>query len=528
MTRFSYYVILFSFVIYFFCHGVTIRDRILVDTVHRIEGRALSPPSSRQIFEGAMNGMFKTLDKYSYYTPAVGKKEYNDHLNNHYDGIGLISTPVDDNKSLEVVYTIVESPAFRVGLRSGDRILAVNGKELTEEQVRGFSALIRGLSGKEIELSVLQFGKTEPVKMSIKSAELSMDSVEGDGIDASGNRDFILQTDSDIGYIRITSFSPRTADEFDNALRQLYEKHASGLVLDLRGNPGGYVDTSVKVAEMLLESSGEALVVVSTKSRSGVTQKKYYAASGGQICSIPIVVLIDGDSASASEIVAAALQDYGRVVIVGGRSFGKGVVQEIHDLPANSGTYQLTGVSYWRPSNRNIHRTENATKSDEWGVVPDFECKLELRRWRSQAIDFIRTRRANVICEDREAYLKSSIEEIEKDINKLRNEINEAIKTEKSKDDKKNTETPEVVDKNESVAVDENIIEEKAEKKVDGGDKKVAEADVDDEEENENFDKIFKLQGNAPYYDPQLDKAIDILKNMINGKTVKEILEQKE
>ncbi|MDR1479783.1 MAG: PDZ domain-containing protein [Planctomycetaceae bacterium] len=512
MPRLNYYVIIFSLLLCFFCYPVTIRDRVLVNTLHWVEWSAFVSLESRQLFEGAMNGMFKTLDKYSYYTPAVGKKDYNDHLNNLYEGIGLITMSTDDNKSLEVIYPLFDSPAFRAGLRSGDRILAVNGTDLTEDTVREFSSLIKKLSGTDIELSVLQFGKTEPVKIAIRADQLNMDSVEGDNIDVSGSRDFLLETNNNIGYIRITSFSRRTADEFGDALQQLYQKQAQGLILDLRGNPGGYVNISVEIATLLLNATDTPPIIVSTKYRNGIVKKNYYGNSKNQICSLPMVVLIDDGSASASEILAAALQDYQRCVIVGNRSFGKGVVQEIHDLPANSGTFQLTDVSYWRPSNKNINRTENAVETDDWGVIPDFECKMEMQKWRSLTIDSIRTRRANAICENRETFLDSYLANVEKNIDKLRNEINELNKTETQlkkkfaksiEDDKNKTDNTENKIENENNVVDKN-------------------------EDNENMDIPFKLQGNKPYFDPQLDKAIEILEKMISGKSVAEIIEQKD
>jgi carboxyl-terminal processing protease len=530
MPKLNYYIILFSLFFYVFFYQITIRDRILFETFHRIERQALSPPESRKLFEGAMNGMFKTLDSYSYYTPAAGKKDYNDHLDNHYNGIGLVSAPLRDKKTVEIIYPLVDSPVFLAGLRSGDQILAVNDNDLTDEQVNDFSSLIKKLDDAEISLTALPFGKTEPVKVKIKKAPLDMDSVEGDSIDSNGVRNFVLEHDNETGYIRITSFSRRTADEFSDALRQLYKKQAKGLILDLRNNPGGYVNVSVEIATMLLEATGEATIIVSTKFRDGTVKKIYYGNEKNQICSLPIVVIIDGDTASASEILAAALQDYKRAVVVGARSFGKGVVQEIYDLPANSGTYQLTGVSYWRPSNKNINRTKNATETDEWGVIPDVECKLELNKWRSRAINSIRTRRANAICENRNLFLNTHVENVEHDIEYLRNEVNKLKKKNKTENAKTNEITenndkntnikPEISDKNNKITPTEKNIN-----------------DVEFENETENFideicdsdeeiDTPFKLQGEPPYFDPQLDKAIEILKQLISGKTVAEVVER--
>jgi carboxyl-terminal processing protease len=455
-----------------------------------------------------MNGMFKTLDKYSYFTPAAGKKDYNDLLDNNYEGIGLISSPSDDKKSIEIIYPLLDSPAYQAGLRSGDKVLAVNGKNLTENQVEEFSALIKSLRDSEIEMTILPLDKTEPIKITIQTAPLNIDSVEGDSIDSDGGRNFILENDNEIGYIRITSFSRRTADEFGDALRQLYTKQARGLILDLRGNPGGYVNISVEIAKMLLQSVDNTKIIVSTKYKDGRIKKNYYGNEKSQICSLPIVALIDGETASASEILAAALQDYKRAVIVGSRSFGKGVVQEIYDLPANSGAFQLTGVSYWRPSNKNIHKYENATENDEWGVVPDFKCKLELQKWRTRAIDSIRTRRANTVCENRDLYLNSYIKNIEQEIEKLRIEFNKLNKSEK----------------NENNSTENNSEKNNPDNSAKNNNTK-NESNGDSAQEN---NIPFKLQGESPYFDPQLDKAIEILKRLISGESVLEVTESKE
>jgi carboxyl-terminal processing protease len=480
----------------------------LINTFHLIEQHSLSPPASRQLFEGAMSGMFKTLDKYSYYTPASGKKDYNDHLDNNYEGVGLVTTPAKDKKSIETIYPLIDSPAFRAGLRSGDRILAINGVDLTEGQIENFSSMIRNLNNTDIVLTVLPFGKTDTSQITIRTAPLNMDSVEGDSIDIDGTRNFILESDNTIGYIRITSFSRRTADEFSDALRQLYKKQAQNLILDLRGNPGGYVKVSVEIAMMLLDLTDSSKIIVSTKSRNGTIKTKYYGTEKSQICSLPIVVLIDNNTASASEILAAALQDYKRAVIVGTRSFGKGVVQEIYDLPANSGTYQLTGVSYWRPSNKNINRTENANYSDEWGVIPDVGCKMELQKWRSRAIDSIRSRRANVVGENRELYLESYIATIEQEVEESRNELK---KLNKDNNPDKNTTSPSD-NKTIEKSGDNNTTE--INKTSNNENENNIEIDFD-EDDNKDIDIPFKLQGNPPYFDPQLDKAIDILKQGI-------------
>ncbi|MDR1924638.1 MAG: S41 family peptidase [Planctomycetaceae bacterium] len=512
MPKVNCYVIVVVLFFYLFCSEITIRDRILVSTFHRIEQRVLMPPESKQLFEGAMSGMFKTLDKYSYYTPAADQKDYNDHLDNHYEGIGLISYHNQDKKSIEVVYPIIGSPAYYAGLRSGDQILSVNETKISDIEHGEFSSLIKKLRGTDIELKLLPFGKTESVTVRLNVAPLDRDSVEGDGIEADGSRRFLLETESEIGYIRVTSFSRRTANEFANALRQLYKNHAKGLILDLRNNPGGYFDVAVNMAALLLRPKYDQDVIVSTKYRNGTIKGIHRVGTKSQICTLPMVVLIDGGTASASEILAAALQDYQRATIVGTRSFGKGVVQEIIDLPANSGTYQLSSASYWRPNNGNIHRYDNATNNDEWGVIPDIESTITPEKWQTLAISLIRDRRANIICNNKEKLLQSFIEQIKSDIEKR---ITEEKKNNTKKNNEKinNNETNKNKEDNDNEDNKDNEENKENKENKDNNENEENETNVDDKE----TEIPFKLQGTPPYFDPQLDQAIDILKKQIKN-----------
>ena len=178
--------------------------------------------------------------------------------------------------------------------------------------------------------------------------------------------DFMLDKDKKIGFIRITTFSQNTTDELKKALGQLKDEGAKGLILDLRDDPGGLLSAAVAIADMFLDK-GE---IVSTKGRN-TDARRYDAQKDGPYEDLPMAVLINQNSASASEIVAAALQDHKRAVIVGQRSYGKGSVQNIIDLDGGNSVLKLTVASYYRPSGENIHRFKNAKTTDKWGVSPD-------------------------------------------------------------------------------------------------------------------------------------------------------------
>jgi carboxyl-terminal processing protease len=462
MPRLNFYIFLFAVVLYLFCSGITMRDRVLIDLLHRIENEALVQPTGKTLFEGAMTGMIQELnhslgDPFSAYIPFSEQKEYEENLDNRFDGIGIVYRENPIQKESEIIYPILNSPAHKAGIRSGDKLLCVNGKATEGLTFHEVSELFKSNAKQNVDLTILPYGKTEPVEFSVSRAPIFRDSVEGDGIDAQGNRIFHLTDNPNIAYIRITSFSDRTALEVRTALKQISEVQTQSLILDLRDNPGGYVATCVEIAGFFLQPLPEQDIIVSTRFRDGNTKTVYRLQQQTQICPIPMVVLIDGESASAAEILSAAFQDYGRATIVGTRSFGKGTVQEIVHLPLNSGTLQLTDASYWRPSNRNIHRNQDAQESDSWGVVPDSEGLLPISDMQRYATLQIRERRSNFIAENHEHILDDFLRRLPDEV-----------------------------------------------RQVQTFSKKMSHETLSEEES-------FVLQGKAPYYDPQLDKAIEIL-----------------
>jgi carboxyl-terminal processing protease len=472
MPRLNFCIFLIALVLYIFCSGITMRDRVLLDTLHRIENDALVCPTAKTLFEGAMNGMIQELnhslgDPFSAYIPFSEQKEYEENLDNRFDGTGIVYRESPIEKESEIIYPILDSPAYKAGIRSGDKLLRVNGKETKGLALYEVSELFKSDPKQKIELAILPYAKTEPVEFSVSRAPIFRDSVEGDGIDAEGKRIFYLSDNPEIAYLRITSFSERTATEVQTALKRISERNARSLILDLRDNPGGYVDICVKIAGFFLQPTPKQNIIVSTKFRDGSVKTIYRLDRQSQICHLPMVVLIDGESASAAEILSAALQDYGRATIVGARSFGKGTVQEIIPLPLHSGTLQLTDASYWRPNNQNIHRNQDALESDSWGVIPDSEGLIPMSGVQRYATFQIRERRSNFISENREHLL-------EEFLRCLPDEIREIQTSQKKR---------------------ETISDE-----------------TKSESESESDEEPFTLQGKPPYYDPQLDKAIEILK----------------
>ncbi|KKL05451.1 hypothetical protein LCGC14_2605910, partial [marine sediment metagenome] len=189
-----------------------------------------------------------------------------------------------------------------------------------------------------------------------------------------------------IGYVRINGFAEKTPGEMQRAIRWLIEHDMQGLILDLRDNPGGLLTAATDVCDMFIDSG----TIVTTRRRDKKISQKIEATAKQTVGHFPIVVLVNHLSASASEIVAACLQDHGRAVVVGKRTWGKGTVQEVIEMPDGQGVLKLTTASYWRPSEKNIHRTKTAKEEDDWGVTPDEgyavvvegDELMRLRKWR--------------------------------------------------------------------------------------------------------------------------------------------------
>ncbi|MDE2506232.1 MAG: S41 family peptidase, partial [Planctomycetota bacterium] len=204
-------------------------------------------------------------------------------------------------------------------------------------------------------------------------AIIDVPSVLGDHRKPDDHWDFMLDRDKKIGYIRISSFIQNTTQELKAALDELKQEGMKGLVLDLRDDPGGLLSAAVEVSDLFLEEGK----IVSTKGRNS-PERIFSAHKDGTYTDFPMVVMVNESTASAAEIVSAALQDHKRAAIVGQRSFGKGSVQNILDLEDGKSVLKLTIATYWRPSGKNIHRFKNAKESDEWGVSPDKGLEVKL------------------------------------------------------------------------------------------------------------------------------------------------------
>ena len=271
------------------------------------------------------------------------------------------------------------TPAFTADIRSGDRILAINGEPTQPMQLLDVLKQMRGPVGEPVVLSLVHVGETEPIEVTLTRAVITVESILGDVRDEDNNWLFRLVQESRIGYVQIIKFGDKTEAELTHALATIMSEGTSkgieGLILDVRDNSGGALDAAVGISDLFLRAGQP---IVTTRGREGDTRDRFVSTGRGGYTQIPLVVLVNQESASASEILAACLQDYGRATIIGQRTYGKGTVQRLLRGESGRSLLKLTSATYWRPSGKNIHRMSGASENDDWGVSPDHGLEVAL------------------------------------------------------------------------------------------------------------------------------------------------------
>jgi len=343
------------------------------DVLFFIEHYYIRPVDRRQVFEAALQGMTEPLDEYSTYIPPAKHSFFQETLHQQFGGIGIQVTRNEKTGYLEIVTPMVGTPAHRAGLMPGDIILRIDEHDAVGVSLEQAVLWMRGPPGKPVKLRLRRPSQQREFDVVIVRQVIHVPTVLGDRYNEDGTWNYTLEADPRIGYIRILSFSQHTVEELRKALDACLEAKVQGIILDLRYNPGGLLQAAIDTSDLFLTQG----VIVSTRYRR--QQEQVFRARPEAYPDLPLAVLVNGYSASASEIVAACLQDHRRAIIVGQRTFGKGSVQELFELEGSRSALKLTIGTYHRPSGKNIHRFPDMGPEDTWGVQPDpgYEVPLE-------------------------------------------------------------------------------------------------------------------------------------------------------
>ncbi|MFH0982260.1 MAG: S41 family peptidase [Planctomycetota bacterium] len=350
----------------------------------------VEPITDTRLLEGAVRGMMRQLDPYSGYIGPAEMESFRRSTTGRYIGIG-VETGIHRGQ-LMVIAPLEDGPAVHAGIRAGDVILAVDDRLTDDLTVSDVSESLYGPAGSHVTLTVRHRGNEEAEDIVVSRGPVSVHGVKGFRHLAPGHWDYVIDPVGAVAYVRVASFQGNTTDDFDAALDEFRETGVQALILDLRFNGGGLMSQAIDMVDRFVS---EGIIVSTVTRRQAVSQ--YYAHQEGEFGDVELVVLINGASASAAEIVAGSLQAHGRATVVGTRSLGKGVVQHVIDLRDRAAALRLTVAYYKLPNGRIIHKTPANAATEDWGIIPDVEVVLtdeeleaiqESRRLVDAAVDF--------------------------------------------------------------------------------------------------------------------------------------------
>jgi carboxyl-terminal processing protease len=372
--------------------------RTVVDVLAEVDQhyvRELDDKARQKLVEDMINGGLERLDPYSQYLNAEEYHHFETQSEGNFGGVGIQLGVDPKTGNLMVISPMVGTPALEAGILAGDLIIKVDGKSTEGMRMGDAVKVIQGEPGTPISLTVLHENSREPATYTMKRARIEIETVLGYKRleDNPKEWEWFADKDNGIAYIRLVQFNEHTAADLRKAVERVQREGAKSLILDLRDNPGGLLTAAIEVSDMFLTGGR----IVSTRDRFG-RGRAWDAKETDTIFepakAHPIAVLVNKNSASASEIVSAALQDNHRAVVVGERSFGKGSVQKVIRL--NEGgqptALKLTTDTYWRPNGKNIHRHPDDKDTDEWGVKPDPGFEVVLKD--DERLEYLKYRRS--------------------------------------------------------------------------------------------------------------------------------------
>lgn len=342
----------------------------LVKVIRLIKEKYVDDVELSDLLSGAYRGMLQELDPYSQFIDQDALEDLKIETEGEFGGLG-IEVIVQDG-ILTVITPILDSPAFEAGVMPGDKIIHIEGEPAERITLREAVKRLRGAPGTKVTITVLHPGESEPTDITIERGIVHLRSIRGVRM---------VDNDEKIGYIAISSFQEDTAAELDSAIQDLLERGMKALILDLRFNPGGLLNSAVEVADNFLRNG----VVVSTKGKDASQNAVYRAKGPGTYPDFPLIVLVNNGSASASEIVAGAIRDNKRGLLVGTKTFGKGSVQSLVPIDDGSIAIKLTTAKYYTPSGKLIQGV---------GIEPDVV--VELTREETLSLHTYLTRLGNI------------------------------------------------------------------------------------------------------------------------------------
>lgn len=349
----------------FGAYGSTVLDKKTIEKINKIyrlvENTYIEEADSEVLRDGIYSGMMDALDDpYSHYYTEEEYSEMMESTSGSFEGIGAYLQQDPENMVITIVRPIKGSPAEEVGIIPNDILVEVDGEDITGQDLNLVVSKVRGEKGTTVNIGVVREGESDIVHFDVVRAKVDVESVDSELLD--GN----------IGYIYISEFADATDIQFEEQYNELAEQGITSLIIDLRSNGGGYVDTSVSICGKIIKE-GE---IVSIKNRSGHGYS-YKDEEEDKYIDLPIVLLVDGNTASASEIMTGCLKDYGVVTVIGTQTFGKGIVQDVIPLGDGSGV-KITSSKYYTPSGENIHKI---------GIEPDIIVKWNQEMYKNENID---------------------------------------------------------------------------------------------------------------------------------------------
>lgn len=327
------------------------RIKTFTESLSLVKKNYVEDVDEKELVYGAIKGMLNSLDPHSSFMPPEAFTEMKVDTKGEFGGLG-IQIGMKDN-ILTIIAPIEDTPAHKAGVKAGDKIIKIDGESTKDISLHDAVSKLRGLKGTPVTITIIRKDLDKPLDITIVRDIIKIKSVKSKIIEES------------IGYVKLTQFQEKSAEDLQTAMKELKEKEINALILDLRNNPGGLLKAAVDVSNLFLPSGK---LVVYIKGRDG-DKTEFHTANGNEYFDYPMVVLVNEGSASASEIVSGALQDWGKAVIMGMQTFGKGSVQTV--IPLSDGSaLRLTTARYYTPKGRSIQTT---------GITPDIMVELEAK-----------------------------------------------------------------------------------------------------------------------------------------------------